>query len=122
MNISTTSKLIKTNIQTYGEPCKITFKDGSVIDTYAVKRRIWKNDKTKLEPLATQIGMSKKDYLVAIFGFDIPVTDCGEDDIAFIGEDEYYFVRTDKIMAGSTVQYLSSVLRRVVREDENVFN
>lgn len=122
MRINTASKLIKTNIQTYGEPCKIAFKDGRVIDTYTVTRRIWKSDKTKFEANATEIGLSKKDYLVAVFSSDVPVQNCGTNDIVTISGNDYYFVRTDKIIVSSIVQYLSAVLRRVVREDDNVFN
>lgn len=122
MNINTTSKLIKTNIYTYGEPCEIKMNDGRVIETKTVTRRLWKNNRTKLEQEPTMLGMSEKNYLVAMFSFDTPIEDCDEFDTVTIQNSDYYFVRTDKITVSSTVQYFTSVLRKKETEDENVFN
>lgn len=113
--------LIKDNIYLYGQACSITRKNGEVIDTYTVTRRLWKTNKTRLQPSATMLGRSEKNYMIAIFAFDAPVEDCGEGDTVVIENKKFYFVRVDKMMSGGYLQYYSAVLREVESEEEDVF-
>lgn len=113
--------LIKNNIYLYGQACSITRKSGEVINTYAVTRRLWKTNKTRLQPTATMIGMSEKNYMIAIFASNVPVEDCSEEDTIVFENKKFYFVRVDKMMAGGYLQYYSAVLREVESEEEDVF-
>lgn len=113
--------LIKNNIYLYGQPCEISRKNGEVINSYTVTRRLWKTNKTRLQPSATMLGMSEKNYMIAIFAYDAPVADCGEEDVVTIEGRKFYFVRADKMTAGGFLQYYSVVLREIESEEEDVF-
>ena len=121
MQIKDMADIIRNQIEKYGQPCEITLSNGEVITTYAMTKRLWQNDKTKLEADMTRLGKCEKHFLAAYFPCDFDAKSCGEDDILFIKGEEFYFVKATTYCFGDEALYHYCILRRIETEDDNVF-
>lgn len=113
--------IIRSQLEENGQPCTITLSNGEVITARVMTKRLWQNDKTKFDSDMTMLGKSDKDYLAVYLPNLYDFTACGENDILGLGTENYCFVKSSAYYASDTIIYYYCVLRRIIGEDENVF-
>ena len=113
--------IIRFQLEKYGQPCTIKLSNGEVITSFVVTKRLWQNDKTKLEADFSMIGKNEKDYISAFLPLCLPDVRLGENDIMQLNSEEFYFVKSTTYRFGGDVLYHYCVLRRINQEDEDVF-
>lgn len=113
--------IIRSQLEKNGQPCTITLSNGEVITARVMTKRLWQNDKTKFDSDMTMLGKSNKDYLAVYLPNLYEFGSCGENDILRIDKESYCFVKSSAYYANDRIIYYYCVLRRIIGEDENVF-
>lgn len=119
MRLNHIAPVIKAEMEKYAQTCTITTKEGKVITIKVVADHLWKRDKSRFEGNQTKIGIASKDYIIGLFTED--VSSFGEKDILTLLGVDYYFIKSSPVCIGDEVLYYTSVLRRIIKEDDNVF-
>lgn len=115
------SRLCAVLFAKYGRKCTIHMSDGRVIMTSAILQQLWRKLKTKFEPVMTRIGEVYSDYYAYYGPADCDITAMTSKDILETDGIGYYFVRTEKVNVGNTVQYYAGILKRIREGDHDVF-
>ena len=113
--------IIRSQLEKNGQPCTITLSNGEVITARVMTKRLWQNDKTKFDSDMTLLGKSNKDYLAVYLPNLYDFSLCGENDILKLASEKYRFVKSSAYYAGDKIIYYYCVLRKIIGEDENVF-
>ena len=113
--------IIRSRLEENGQPCTITLSNGEVITARVMTKRLWQNDKTRFDSDMTMLGKSSKDYLVVYLPNVYDFSLCGEDDILKLGTEKYRFVKTSAYYVADKIIFYYCVVRKIIGEDENVF-
>lgn len=113
--------IIRSRLEENGQPCTITLSNGEVITARVMTKRLWQNDKTRFDSDMTMLGKSSKDYLVVYLPNVYDFSLCGEDDILTLGAEKYRFVKSSAYYTADKIIYYYCVARKIIGEDENVF-
>lgn len=115
------SKECEKYLQMLGKSCVVKLSDGSEENILAVVQQVWRKSKSKFESTATKIGRTYNDYYIYIGPATCDITSLGENDILSCAGEDYFFVRTERVVVGDTVQFYTGVLKHIFKEDEDVF-
>lgn len=119
MKLNNIAPVIKAEMEKYAQTCTINTKEGRVITTKVMTNHLWKKDKSRFEGNQTMIGNASRDYVIGLFIED--VSSFGEKDILSLLGEDYYFIKSSPVCIGDEVIYYTSVLRQIIKEDDNVF-
>ncbi|MGN0523988.1 MAG: hypothetical protein ACI4IG_06920 [Eubacterium sp.] len=116
------SKICKKYFRLLGNSVTLVTADGGEKQFFAAIQQTWRKNKTRFEALESKLGQVHNDYYLYLGPADVDITTLSRRDILRCNGNEYYFVVTDSVSVGDRVQYYTGVLKRIYKEDGNVFN
>ena len=115
------SDIIAGQLAKCGRTCTITKADGTVETVGAVIQQVWRRLKSKFESTTTGLGGTYTDYYLYYGPADCDITRLTQADIFESDGKKFYFVRSDRVLVGDTVQFYSGVLKLIYEGDSDVF-
>lgn len=115
------SEICKKYISRLGNSVKIINADGSEINFFAAVEQTWRKNKSRFEFTSSELGRVRNDYYIYFGPCDVDITALDEKAILICDEKEYCFVVSHKVCSNDEVLYYTGVLKRIYREDGNVF-
>jgi hypothetical protein len=116
------SEVCKKYLKKVGKTVRVVREDGSEDTILAVIGQVWKKNKSRFENLSSKIGLYYKDYYTYIGPYDCDITALTENDYLECNGKKYFVIRSEAVIVGDKVQYYDGVLKRIVEENENVFD
>lgn len=111
------SKLIEKYLQLIGRPVTVHV-NGEEKTVRAVIEETWRRNKSHFEDVSSKLGEYYDDYYhyIGPAGFDIRAL--GKEDTVEIDGALFFFLRSEAVVTGETVQYYRGVLKKAEGEND----
>lgn len=116
------SAICKKYLKKLGKDIHFVNSDGSEERCFAVIEQTWRKNKSRFEDQNYKIGRNYNDYYIYIGPSDFDITVLTEEDCIVCDGTKFFFVKTEKVVTGGTVQFYTGVLKKIYEEDDDVFD
>ncbi len=116
------SEICKKYLKQLGNTVTIITADGSKREFFAAVEQTWRKNKSRFEFSSTELGKVRNDYYIYFGPCDVDITVLDENAVLLCNGIEYCFVIAHGVFSNDEIVYYTGVLKRIYREDENVFD